>query len=170
MAGGSVMHWLLSDRADPLALPIADRHYNRQKPGTPQYVPPGRCICLRSLDGGALWVTSWPFAEFVKHDWPGLWVNTLFRRESGPLASDLIRDAVAATRAFWDPPEGGIVTFVDASKIKKKRDPGRCYRKAGFREVGKTRGGLIALQMLRSEMPPAERPFGYGGQQFIEVA
>lgn len=27
------MNWALSDRADPLALPIADRHYNRQTPG-----------------------------------------------------------------------------------------------------------------------------------------
>lgn len=27
----------------------------------------------------------------------------------------------------------GIVTFVDAAKVRHKRDPGRCYRKAGFK-------------------------------------
>lgn len=38
------MNWRLSHRFDPRALPIADSHYNRQKPGTPQFVPPGRCL------------------------------------------------------------------------------------------------------------------------------
>jgi hypothetical protein len=47
-----------------------------------------------------------------------------------------------------------MVTFVDPTKTKKKRDPGRCYRKAGFRQVGYTKGGLVALQMLPHEMPP----------------
>lgn len=56
------MNWTISHRFDPLAVAIADRHYNRQKPGTPQFVPPGRCLVL--LGGEALWVTSWPFAEY----------------------------------------------------------------------------------------------------------
>lgn len=33
--------WLRSDRAAPAARAIADRHYNRQKIGAPQFVPPG---------------------------------------------------------------------------------------------------------------------------------
>ena len=40
------MNWRLSHRADPEARVLADRHYNRQKPGTPQFVPPGRCLVL----------------------------------------------------------------------------------------------------------------------------
>lgn len=36
---------------------------------------------------------------------------------------------------------------------RRKRDPGRCYLKAGFRHVGFTAGGLHAFQMLPSEMP-----------------
>lgn len=32
--------WRLSWRADPRALPLADRHYNRQKIGSAQFVPP----------------------------------------------------------------------------------------------------------------------------------
>lgn len=155
--------WWLSDRADPMALPIADRHYNRQKPGTPQFVPPGRCLVLLTADAGALWVSSWPFAEYVRHAWPGAWVCSCFRRESGPLASELVRSAVAATRAVWEPPELGMVTFVDASKTRRKRDPGRCFLKAGFRNVGYTKGGLVALQMLPSEMP---EPLAARGSQF----
>jgi hypothetical protein len=115
--------WQVSHRADKLALPIADRHYNRQKVGSPQFVPPGRCLVLRH-DTSALWVTSWPFAEYVRHAWPGAWVNSLFRNE-GPLSSDLIREAVGMTRGRWpDVPKLGMVTFVDASKTKPKRDPG----------------------------------------------
>src|SRR6516162_623258 len=103
--------WRLSHRADPAALPLADRHYNRQKPGTPQFVPPGRCLVLRAET--ALWVTSWPFPEFVKHAWPGAWINSTFRRESGPLASQMITEAVAATRWYWpNVPPQGMVTFI----------------------------------------------------------
>lgn len=148
--------WQLSHRADYLSRLIADRHYNRQKPGTPQFVPPGRCVVLRTIDGLALWVTSWPFAEYVKHAWPGAWINSCFRREGGDaLASELIRSAVAATCAIWKPPELGMITFVDAGKVKRKRDPGRCYRKAGFRHVGETKGGLLAWQLLPGDMPEA---------------
>ena len=155
------MNWQLSHRADLLALPIADRHYNRQKPGTPQFVPPGRCLVLTCTTGTALWVTSWPFAEYVRHAWPGAWVNSLFRRESGPLASDLIREAVAITRWYWsDAPTLGMVTFVDAGKVRHKRDPGRCYLRAGFRNAGETKGGLVALQMLPVDMPDPLVPLG----------
>ena len=104
------MKWQLSDRADPEAVAIADRHYNRQKIGTPQFVPPGRCLVLKQAN--ALWVTSWPFAKYVRHAWPGAWVNSLFRNEGAGLSSDLITQAVALTRAKWKPPSLGIVSFV----------------------------------------------------------
>ncbi len=146
--------WFASSRFDKRALPLADRHYNRQKVGSPQFVPPGRCVVLLAEQADALWVTSWPFAEYVRHAWAGAWVNSLFRNESPALSSELIRDAIACTRAaFGEPPSLGMVTFVDASKTRHKRDPGRCYRKAGFRCVGETKGGLLALQLLPAEMP-----------------
>lgn len=152
------MRWSISHRADPAARAIADRHYNRQKPGATQFVPPGRCIVL--LSPRALWVTSWPFAEFVKHEWAGAWVNSCFRNEGEGLSSDLILQAIAATRSRWQPPSLGMVTFVDAAKTRRKRDPGRCYRKAGFRHVGFTKGGLWAFQMLPADMPPSAEPLG----------
>jgi hypothetical protein len=152
------MNWQISDRADPIAVSLADRHYNRQKPGTPQFVPPGRCVVLR-VDNLAVWVTSHPFAEYVKHQWAGAWVNSIFRNEAAGLSSELIREAVAATRWFWDAPELGIITFVDSSKVRST-NPGYCYQKAGFHKVGKTKGGLIAWQLLPDEMPAAECPLG----------
>ncbi len=155
------VNWILSDRADPAALEVADRHYNRQKPGTPQFVPPGRCVVLRCE--GAVWVTSWPFPEYVRHAWPGAWVNSCFRNERPDLyrSSDLIREAIAATQAVWpEAPDFGLITFIDPRKVRKKRDFGRCYLRAGFEHVGLTKGGLIALMMRPSAMPEPELPLG----------
>jgi hypothetical protein len=149
----------VSHRFDTDVLPLADRHYNRRKVGSNQFVPPGRCVVLKTADLKAVWTSSWPFAQFVRHAWAGAWVNSIFRNEGAGLSSELIREAVAATRACWPAvPDLGMVTFVDASKTRRKRDPGRCYRKAGFRHVGFTRGGLWAFQMLPAEMPEAEQP------------
>jgi hypothetical protein len=159
------VNWQRSWRADPVARAIADRHYNRQKIGAAQFVPPGRCLVLTTPDStsesGVLWITSWPFAEYVQHEWAGAWVCSAFRNEQPErfLSSDLIVEAVAATIAeFGDPPPLGMVTFVDPGKTRRKRDPGRCFRRAGFEEVGVTKTrGYIALLLAPDAMPePAE--------------
>ncbi len=153
------MKWQVSHRADPLAVAIADRHYNRQKIGSPQFVPPGSCKVLLSECRRAVWVTSWPKAEYVKHAWAGAWVNSCFRNEGAGLSSCLIIEAVAASRwLYGEPPPLGIVSFVDASKVRHKRDPGRCYLRAGWKYVGQTKGGLLAFQQLPEAMPEPEAP------------
>jgi hypothetical protein len=155
------MRWARSHRFDARALPLADRHYNRRKVGSPQFVPPGRCVVLLTEQADALWVTSWPFAAFVRYAWAGAWVCSCFRNESAHLSSELIIEAVAATRyLFGDPPPLGMVTFVDRGKTKPKRDPGYCYIRAGWSPVGHTKGGLVALQLLPDAMPSASPPIG----------
>lgn len=155
------MNWALSHRGDPRAARIADRHYNRQHVGSPQFVPPGRCLVLLTEQADAFWVTSWPFAEYVRHAWAGAWICSAFRNESPHLSSDLIRQAVAVTRWRWPGiPSLGMITFVDSTKVRRKRDWGRCYRRAGFCQVGFTQGGLVALQLLPGDMPEAEPPIG----------
>jgi hypothetical protein len=157
------MLWTATNRIDKTTRLLADRHYNRQKPGTDQFVPPGRCLVLHAQTetGQAFWVTSWPFAEYVKHAWAGAWVCSAFRNEGAALASHLILQAIAATQAYMgEPPDLGMITFVDRTKIRGKRDFGYCYLVAGFEPCGKTKGGLLALQMLPSKMPPAETANG----------
>ena len=154
------MDWWMSHRADPRAVAIADRHYNRQKIGSPQFVPPGRCVVLLTADASALWVTSAPFAEYVKHAWAGAWVCSCFRNESGGRyrSSDLIRQAVAVSRyCLGEPPALGIVTFVDRRHTYSP-NPGYCYQRAGWRRVGRTKSGLVALQLLPADMPDVEAP------------
>jgi hypothetical protein len=153
------VRWELSGRASARCLPLANRHYTRQSPDSGQFVPPGACLVLYCP--GAYWVTSWPRAEYVKHAWAGAWVCSAFRNERPDLylSSGLIIEAVAATRWRWpDTPALGVVTFVDARKIRRKRDPGRCFRKAGFRPCGNTKGGLLALQLLPADMPDPAPP------------
>lgn len=150
--------WVRTNRGDQEARVIADRHYNRQKVGSPQFVKPGRCLVLKRPD--AVWVSSWPFAEYVRHAWAGAWECSTFRNEGPTRSSDLIRAAVRETLAFWEtPPPQGMVTFVDASQVRTAR-PGWCYLKAGFKEVGRTKGGLLVFQLD----PAALLAFGNQGR------
>lgn len=157
------MHWHLSHRADPFARLVADRHYNRQKIGAPQFVPPGRCLVLYAENRRgcrAFWVTSYPFAEYVRHAWAGAWVCSAFRNEGFTgLSSELIREALACSRnAFGDPPPLGMVTFVKKSAVTEKADPGRCFLEAGFEAVGTTKGGLLAFLLAPEKVPAARKP------------
>lgn len=150
--------WRQSWRCDPVGRDIADRHYNRQNVGASNFVPPGRCLVFLS-DTPALWVTSWPFAEFVRHDWPGAWINSCFRKEGPGIASEMIREAVAHTLWKWpEPPPLGMVTFVDPDEVEHKRQPGYCYKKAGFEHVGFTQSGLWAWQLVPERMPEPVEP------------
>lgn len=159
------MIWRYSHRADERSRLIADRHYNRQKIGTPQFVPPGRCAVFYAATetGQALWVTSWPFAEWVKHAWPGAWICSAFRNEGAGKASDMILAALSATRAqMGEPPSLGMVTFIDRKRVKPTMVRGVpvwgwTYRKAGFVDAGETKGGLLALQIWPQAIPQPVR-------------
>lgn len=162
------MRWEMSHRADPFARDIADRHYNRQSVGAPQFAPPGRCLVLKTHThtGIAFWITSWPFGRFVKHRWPGAWMCSAFRNEGAGLATELILEAVASTRAYYgEPPLRGMVTFLDRGKVRPTKVRGvetwgRTWIKAGFEQVGETEGGLMALQLRPSRMPEALAAIG----------
>ena len=155
------MIWHLSHRADPDARALADRHYNRQSVGHTQFAPTGSAFVLISADRRAFWITSAPKAEFTKHQWAGAWVNSAFRTEGLGPASDLIRQAIAATLwHYGEPPALGMVTFINRAAVRPTMVRGApvwgwTYRKAGFVEVGETkRRRHLALQLLPAAMPP----------------
>lgn len=165
------MLWEISWRADPKVRPLADRHYNRQKVGADQFAPPGRCLVLKAP--GAFWITSYPYAEHVRHAWAGAFVCSAFRNESsGLLSSTLVRQACAATRWYYGlpvprPPKYwipraplGMVTFIDKDKTTPKEVPGWCYIRAGFKKVGETEDGLDALHLPPHRFPPEVAPLG----------
>jgi hypothetical protein len=151
--------WCASHRADPAAARLADRHYNRQKIGSPQFAPTGSCAVFVTLCGRAFWITSAPFAEWVKHAWAGAWVCSAFRSEGAGVASDLIKTAVAASLAHYgDAPPLGMVSFIDRRKVRPimvRGEPtwGWTWRKAGFVYAGETKGGLMVMQLHPCDMP-----------------
>ena len=157
------MKWCFSHRCDPAARRLADRHYNRQSIGAANFAPPGSCVVFITDCGRAFWVTSAPYAEYVRHAWAGARVCSAFRNEGAGIASELIRDAVAASLAYYgNALPLGMVTFIDRGKVRPTMIRGvptwgYSYKKAGFREVGETQGGLLALQLLPEEMPPRKR-------------
>ena len=85
-----------------------------------------------------------------------------FRNEGAGVASELISHAIALTRAFYgEPPLQGMVTFIDTKKVhptmtRGVKTWGRTWKLAGFREVGFTEGGLLALGIYGKNMPAAE--------------
>jgi hypothetical protein len=157
--------WRRSWKSDPAALALAERHYNRQRPGTPQFMPPGRTLVL--VAEGAVW------GSVAQSHGPnaGAWVCSIFRNEGAGLSSELVRDAVAATRAAWgEPPARGFLTYVNPGKLRRKRDPGRCFLRAGFELVGETeaaeehgRDPLLVFRLAPERFPAPLVPLAMVG-------
>lgn len=157
------MRWQRSWRFDPRAAALADRHYNRQTIGAPQFSPPGRMLALLTPAADAVWVTTWQLPEYTRHGLGDAWICTLFRNEGAALSSELVREALAATRAEWgDPPDVGTFTFVDPRQVAST-NPGYCFLMAGFvRLEHRTKDrGLVILQLPAAEHPAPAEPLGY---------
>jgi hypothetical protein len=135
--------WMKVKKTDDSCRQLADRHYSRQTVGADQFTRPGENIVMRTALGDALWVT-W---RGIRDDGLQAWECTHFRNESDLLSSDMIRSAVAATLSLWGhPPPDGIITYVDAAKIRSV-NPGCCFKAAGWRQIGRSkRRGLVLLQ------------------------
>ena len=156
------MNWLVTHQYDSRAAHLADRHYSRKKIGSVQFMPPGRQLILMTEKGNALFGVSWPHLSCVDRSWfPDAWVCTIFRNESALLSSELIREAIAVTRwKYGTPPESGMITMVDASKVQCEI-PGYCFKRAKFKHVGYTkRAGLHILQISPARMPEPAAPLG----------
>jgi hypothetical protein len=165
------MRWLLADEESPAARRLADRHYSRVTPGARKIMPPGRRkpVVLITADHRAVWVTVHP--RYAQREWlRGAWVNSLFRNEGAGLSSELILEAIAATRYMWgDPPPEGMLTLVRPSAVRHKRDPGRCYAKAGIIKYGIAASDDVIFRILPEAMPLAEGPIG-GTERLFEAS
>jgi hypothetical protein len=116
--------WILIRDGNVSALSIFSRHYSaKRKPEMQaQFVGPGESIVLLSPDARALFV--WRKERYRLDGQIGV-NNAVFRNEgsSAGRASDLIEAAVSEAWQRW--PGERLFTFVDASKVRHKRDPGR---------------------------------------------
>jgi hypothetical protein len=76
----------------------------------------------------------------------------VFRNEGPLLSSDLIREADTLAWDRW--PGARLYTYVDANKTRRKRDPGRCFLRAGWNYCGTTAKGLLILDIMPCENIP----------------
>lgn len=151
---GKILTWELINKGDYRALSLADRHYTRQTPGSPQFCRPGKNLVLLSDREDALWVT---WSGIRDDGWGDAWECTLFRNEGAYLSSHLIVLALGITRHIWgDPPESGMITYVG------QHLRGGCFHAAGFRKDGESKGGKPLLQLTADRFPPPLAPAAGG--------
>lgn len=148
--------WLEVGKCDARAASVADRHYSRQTRGDQQFLPPGETLALlhEDPDGRAVWGVCHNLSPRGGRRWR----CTIFRNESRALSSELIRRATVLTYESWLQRPGGLpaaplTTEVDAAEVRAKRDPGRCFRLAGWRHVRTTPAGHGRSAKLVFEAP-----------------
>jgi len=172
----NAQYWQRIDHADPRALDMADRHYSRQAPGTPEFVANGHKIVLMHFapDGtpAALWASHRPAPGIAERpDGRDCWSCTMFRIEQQTvLASDLINEAVAITAGLWRPlPTDGFYTTINPAFVKsqgRKRGWGWCYQCAGWEvQAERTKRRNLIILILPYEklfqVAPIVAPLNY---------
>lgn len=135
--------WIERRDGNPTAMAIFQRHYTAGAHRKVfQFVGPGEKMVLVTPDALALFV----WRKFIDDAVPKqTGVNcAVFRNEGPQLSSLLIRGAMEAARLRW--PGERVYTYVDPKRTRHKRDPGRCFIKAGWKPRGETKGGLRILE------------------------
>lgn len=158
---------------DGVAPGMRDRlaHYSRQTPGAADFMANGRTFVLVGRDDLSVWgvientapVPPQLLAAYRRGEYAPAqrWRCSIFRRDpasSGPVASEMVRSATEVTYARWfrasyRHSRGGprwvmpvpLTTEIDPTKTRRKRDPGRCFRRAGWEVLDEDRNGLVVL-------------------------
>lgn len=151
-------HWYGVRDGDPRAFALYQRHYSYRKYKSGRtnrlIAGPGEKMVLLTQGCDALFV--WRKFDDMRHE-PG--VNcAVFRNESSIRASDLIREAMELAWARW--PGERLYTYVNGKKIKST-NPGYCFKMAGWKTSGVTKGGLLILEALpEGYVSPEPEPRG----------
>ena len=144
--------WYPVSRRAPMAIDLFERHYSvpdkpsmRARHLKAGITPPGEALVLMTSCSRALF--SW---------WKGIdhsgqtGVNCqIFRNESGHLSSELILEAEELAWRKW--PRERLYTYVNGNKIASV-NPGYCFKMAGWKDIGTTKGGL---RILEKQFSPA---------------
>lgn len=151
--------WERTTKFDKRGAELADRHYSRRTVGSPQFMPPGQTIVLVGRQGyPAVWGWWRPHPRYSKVAMNGLngWTCTIFRNEGCILSSELVLEAEAALQDFAeDCGPDGMLTYVWDKKVAS-RNPGYCFKCAGWRPIGRSADGRKTL---------LQKPFELAGQE-----
>jgi hypothetical protein len=141
------MKWVRTIKFDPACAALADRHYSRRTIGSPQFMPPGQTVVLKTLFDDAVfgWWRPDPASGIKAMNKRDGWTCTIFRNESEHLSSHLVLDAEDALRAtgMGCGPDG-FITYVFDKKVRST-NPGACFKRAGWRRTGRSADGKKTL-------------------------
>ena len=149
-----IVRWLISDKGDPVARRLVDGitvngapHYSRQTPGAKQWTRNGQNLVFVTANGLAVWCTFRPTpGKATRPDGLDAWECTMFRNEGGGLSSELIQEAHLLSLALWGAtPRDGLITFIRPDRVRS-RNPGYCYKRAGWAVNGAARDGKPRLR------------------------
>jgi hypothetical protein len=146
-------------RTDARAFALYARHYSAavkrndryRRRGNTNIVGPMQHMVLLSLAEDALFV--WTRATVERDDHQRGVCCAVFRNEGPVLSSELVREADDLAWQRW-PDEARHFTYVDGAQVRHKRDPGRCFLRAGWRTCGRNADGrLTMLERIASSDP-----------------
>jgi len=138
--------WIPVRDANDTARSIFDNHYSRRRyldgRADLRFCGPGEKMVLVTPDALALFV----WRKFFSMDHQEGINCAIFRNEgaAGGRSSDLIRAAMDLAWERW--PGQRLYTYVDPRKVIHKRDPGRCFLRAGWRHYGWAKHGQRILE------------------------
>lgn len=141
--------WRESRDGNPAGLALYRRHYSRHvyRDGRDPalFVGPGEKTVLLSHEDDALFV----WRKFIDASGQQGVNCAVFRNESPHLASAMILDAEKWATKRW--PGERLYTYVNARRVRSD-NPGYCFKPAGWRNAGLTRGGLLILEKNGGEV------------------
>jgi hypothetical protein len=129
--------WQIRSRFSAAAATLADRHYSRERVGSPQVGGPGHTLIMVTPCERAAWVTkrhalTTTTARAIADGLPlGIYRCGLFRNEGAGLSSALVFEAMRITELIWGDSEYGWATYVDTTKVRSA-NPGYCFKQAGW--------------------------------------
>jgi hypothetical protein len=144
------MYWIGCRDGDPRAFAIMARHYsfkpykdgrrqNQRNPNRRLFCGPGQKMVLIGVDLDALFV----WRKFLD-DSGQTGINcAVFRNESRRVSSELILEAEHLASSRW--PGERMYTYVDPMRVRS-RNPGYCFKCAGWGLAGATKSGKLILE------------------------
>lgn len=142
-------HWQSSNKFDPRALALYERHYSCRQYADGrirrQFMAPGETMVLLTSDCSALW--GWHHSLVARADGQEGISCAVFRNEGDTRSSELIAEACGLAWDRW--PGARLFTYVNPAKLASAGQPGArpgwCFLKAGFRDAGTNKDGKLVL-------------------------
>jgi len=136
--------WWITKDGDLTCLKLYERHYSayhyRDGRKRKLFAGPGQKIVLRTWSGDAFFV----WRKFIDASGQRGVNCAVFRNESPHRASDLIRQADLVADFCW--PGERHYTYINPAALRPGR-PGYCFECAGWRRCGRTKSGLLVLEL-----------------------